>query len=140
MPLIDLSRWFLVPGPEFNPPTDSLGQYHIECYSPERIATRILSNRDFELKHDAKPTWWEWIARWEQNERWIEIGMTLFGIEPPAWGGSPLQGRCDLNDIMSLWLNLRDCFPAVWMHNTLCEIHTPESFVEAIRTPCKIQG
>jgi hypothetical protein len=134
MTQIDLSSWSLVPGPEFDPPPDSLGQYEVAQYSPDDIAAAILLITGFGLQHPAEPTWWEWKARWDYSKRWIEVGMTLFDVEPLAWGGSPLSGKCMLSDIMRLWLTLRTQFPAVWMHNAQCEFHTPESFPEAVLT------
>lgn len=129
MGLIDLGNWSLIPGPLAEPPESSVDLDDITEYPPDVVAEAILAFPGMRLQHPAEPTWWEWAARWDHNERWISVvGLTLFDIEPPAWGGSGLDGRCELADILGFWATVRSRVPACWMHNSLCEIHSPESF------------
>ena len=128
MSMIDLMDWSLIPGPLADPPLSSVALADITLYSPELVADAILAFPSMRLWHPAEPTWWAWTARWELDARWIEVEFTLFDIEPPAWGGSGLSGDCELEDVLGLWAAVRSRAPACWMHNTLCEIHSPESF------------
>src|SRR5215208_6439805 len=123
MGLIDLSHWSLIPGPLANPPADSLALTDIVEYDPAVVAETILEFPGMRLQHPAEPTWWEWVARWEEGERWVELDLTLFDIEPPAWGGSGLHGHCEVTDILGIWMAVRRRVPACWMHNDNCEIH-----------------
>lgn len=125
---ISLANWALIPGPLSDPPASSVGLDDIEQYRPEVVAEAILAFPGMRLQHPAEPTWWDLLARWDESDRWIEVGFTLFDIEPPAWGGSVLDGRCELADILGFWAMVRGRVPACWMHNTHCEMHTPESF------------
>jgi hypothetical protein len=133
MGLIDLEDWLLIPGPLADPPPSSVAMDDITEYPPEAVADAILAFPGVGLAHPADPTWWDWVARWEHGGRWIEVGFTLFDIDPPAWGGSGLRGQCELADILDLWAFVRGRVPACWMHNTLCEIHSPESFARVVR-------
>jgi hypothetical protein len=133
MSLISLTDWSLTPGPLSDPPPSSVALRDIEQYPPEVVAEAILAFDGMRLKRPAEPTWWDWLARWDQGERWIEVGFTLFDIEPPAWGGSGLEGQCELADMLGLLAVVRQRVPACWMHNTLCEIHSPESFARVAR-------
>lgn len=131
--MVDLKDWSLSAGPLTNPPASSLVLEDIVLYPPEIVADSILSFPGIRLKHPADPTWWDWVARWDECGRWIEVGFTLFDTDPPAWGGSVLEGCCELTDILELWSTVRSRVPACWMHNTLCEIHTPESFAKVVQ-------
>jgi hypothetical protein len=131
MSLLDLKDWSLVPGPHVHAPSSSVDLHEVTLYAPELVAEAILAFPGMKLLRRADPTWWEWSARWEQSGRWIEVGITLFDTEPPAWGGSGLAGICELADVLDLWMAVRSRAPASWMHNTNCEIHSPESFKQA---------
>src|SRR5262245_21889119 len=130
MKLIVLDDWSLIPGPERDPPTSSLALSEIVEYPLETIAAALLSFPGMKVEHPAKPTWWDWIARWKKEDSFIEFGMTLFETEPVSWGGSSVKGQCTLDDFMQLWNVVRKRCPGVWMHNEECEIHTPESFTK----------
>lgn len=130
--MVNLQDWSLSAGPLAHPPASSLVLEDIVLYPPEIVADAILSYPGMRLKHPADPTWWDWVARWDERGRWIEVGFTLFDTDPPAWGGSGLDGCCELTDILELWSTVRNRVPACWMHNTLCEIHTPESFAKVV--------
>lgn len=131
MSLLDLQDWSLVPGPHDHAPSSSLNLHEITLYAPELVAEAILALPGMKLAHRADPTWWDSSARWEQDGRWIEVGITLFDTIPPAWGGSGLEGICELADLLDLWAVVRSRVPASWMHNTNCDIHSPESFKQA---------
>ena len=128
--MMDLAirEWSLIPGPESNPPRDSLGLHGVVEYPPRRIADAFLAFPGMRLENGGDLTWWEWQALWEVDGRFIKVGMTLFETEPVLWGGSPLQGRCEPADVLRLWKAIRIRCPGVWMQNSDCEIHTPESF------------
>src|SRR5947209_11265269 len=117
MALINLKDWSLVPGPLADPPPSSVHLQDIAAYPPRLVAEAFLAFPGMRVRHPAEPTWWNWIARWEQCERWIEVGFTLFEVEPPAWGGSDLRGHCTVSDILGLWRAVRSRVPACWMHN-----------------------
>lgn len=126
--MIDLSEWSLVPGPVKNPPTSSVVLHDLMFYAPTTIANAILAFPGMAHQASDKVDWWTWKAAWREGGRRISVGMTLFETDPISWGGSPLEGRCELADILGLWQTIRGQCPGVWMHNTDCEIHTPESF------------
>lgn len=128
MHIVDLNEWSLIPGPLVNPPSSSLRLQDLIEYSPGSLAEAILEFPGMVLQHPAEPSWWSWSAGWEESDRLIGLGMSLFETDPESWGGCPLHGICDLSDILSLWKFIRRRCPAVWMHNSNCEIHTPESF------------
>ena len=46
--------------------------------------------------------------------------------------GWVLEGLCEVEDVLALWSVVRQAVPGAWMHNTLCEIHSPESFATAV--------
>ena len=125
--LIDLGDWSLIPGPLVDPPPSSLTLDDIVEYPPELVAEAILAMPGMRLIQPAA-TWWDWRAAWQQDERSIQVDFTLFDIEPPAWGGSGLAGKCDLDDLRRLWETVRKRAPACWFHNASCEIHSWESF------------
>lgn len=133
MNLISLSDWSLIPGPISDPPLSSVALNESEEYLPEVVAEAILDVPGMRLKHPPEPTWWEWLARWDEGHRWIEVGFTLYEIEPPAWAGSSLDGSCELADFLGFWTEVRRRVPACWMHNSACEIHSPESFAQLVR-------
>jgi len=128
--LLTLEGWSLIPGPPriVDPPGSSIDLQDVASYDPREVAGSLLAYPGCRLVHPASPTWWEWRAEWAGGDRFIALGMSLFETEPPTWGGSGIEAVCRLEDIMGLWLSLRSRFPAAWLHNESCEIHTPESF------------
>lgn len=123
-----LDDWFFIPGPTEHPPDSSLDLKELVEYSPGEIAETILSFLGMILQNPGRPSWWDWLARWHLEGESIDVGMSLFETEPESWGGSPLLGRCSANHLLFLWESIREKFPAVWLHNNECEIHTPNSF------------
>ncbi len=125
-----LQGWSLIPGPHqiAHPPSNSIDLHDIASYDPGEIADCLLGYPGCRLLHPAEPTWWEWRAEWRVADRFIDLAMTLFDERGSSWGGSPIDVHCDAEDLMALWASLRERFPAVWLHNEDCEIHTPHSF------------
>jgi hypothetical protein len=112
---------------------NSVDLQQIEYSSAEAIATSFLSFPGTRLVHSARPTWWEWIGRWESGADFIEINMTLFDDEAQSWGGSAITADCSLDQIAALWSHLQSDNPAVWLHDPECIIHTHASLRTALR-------
>jgi hypothetical protein len=123
-----LNEWSLIPGPDSNPPDSSLNLRDLIEYPPSTIAEAILALPGTIEENRGDPSWWQWSAKWQCETATVVIGMTLFDTDPVSWGGSPLQGHCSAEQILTLWESLRRTCPGVWMHNDDCEIHTPQSF------------
>jgi hypothetical protein len=122
-------QWALIPGPaELAEPMDSLHIQDIVEISPVAIARSLLSFPGVELLHAETPSWWDWRARWKSGCDYIEIGMTIFENDSQSRGGSHLTADCSLKDIESLWSHLQARHRGVWLHNSDCMIHTPDSF------------
>lgn len=132
-----VSHWQLTPGPYvMDQPGSSITLQEIAEYPPDRIAERILSFPGVMLLRDANPNWYSWRARWSSHAASIEIDMTIFDIEPIAWGGSWLSGDCSPQDLLNLWLHLRAEFCGVWLHDIRdCGVETPDSFRSAYGLP-----
>jgi|SRR6185295_1173986 len=122
--------WAFIPGPPDIPdaPALSTALDEVAIYPPEVIAQTFLAYPGFSLLREADPSWWQWRAGWERGASFLFVGMTLFETDPIAWGGSEISGCCELDEILALWGALRVSFPAIWLHNSACEIHTPDSF------------
>lgn len=132
MALVEIVDWSLIPGPLRDPPPSSGTLEDIETYAPERVAETLLALPGVALIHSADPSWWDWRARWTGPSGWLDIGFTLFDVEPVAWGGSALEGVCELEDAVALVRALRAKLPGVWLHNGACGIHSPESFAGSV--------
>ena len=130
MGLLVLEGRSLVPGPRriLDPPGNSLNLRDVAIYDPQKIADSLIDYPGCRLLHPAFPTWWEWRVEWRSGDRFIRLGMSLLDTEPPTCGVSEVEAVCDLEDVIGLWLSLRERFPAVWLHSPACEIQTPESF------------
>lgn len=136
MSLVALEHWAFIPGPRSipTPPISSVSLQEIATYEPRAIAEFFLSYPGFRLLHPAEPSWWQWRAAWESTTDFISVNITLFDDPEQSWGGSYLEALCQLDDVLELWRKMRERFPAVWLHNAACEIHTPESFRRWIET------
>lgn len=120
--------WALVPGPAEVPDIlDSQDQYDIALYAPGEIAERILSVDGTRLL-DAGTDWWGWRASYETDSEIFELTMTLFEIEPIAWGGSGIVGCSDPAALLWFWEQLRKTHPRIWLHNAECAIFNPNAF------------
>lgn len=98
-------------------------------YDPRGIADAFLAIPEMKLIHEANPSWYAWRARWEQANRWIEVGMSVFDEPTVSWGGSELKTDCYVSDVVALWLEVQEAYPAVWLHNPECRIYTVAAFL-----------
>jgi hypothetical protein len=133
------SGWSFIPGPEkLEEPTYSTALCEIAIYPPDSIAAAILDFRDTQLLHAAEPPWWDWRARWEEDDRFIVLDMTLFELESGqiSWGGSGLITDCLISDVLALWKVLRRPHPCVWLHSPECRVYTEVSFLKEYNDKC----
>ena len=128
--------WAFVPGPLaiHDPPESSVDLQEVAMYPPDTVAQAFLGYPGFSLLHDADPSWWQWRAGWERGRSFLVVKMTLFETDPIAWGGSGVSGYCELDELLALWRTLSSQFPAMWLHNGDCEIHTPDSFLRLMNS------
>jgi hypothetical protein len=132
MARIELGDWSLIPGPLENPPPSSVSLDDFAEYPPQVVAETFIAFPGMRLVHDAEPTWWDWKARWQSGDSFFEIDMSLYETEPLSWGGSLVVGHCELDEFLKFRHHVREYLPAVWLHNSACEIHSPESFAVKI--------
>lgn len=119
----------LVPGPiTLVEPAVSFGTHEVVAYSPDRVAKTILSYPGTRLLEPPTPSWWQWKTRCEADSGYIEVDMSIFDIEPPVWGGSNLNFKCTPQYLLNFWLHVRGVCPAAWLHDTQCNLYSPESF------------
>ena len=111
---------------------NSVDLQKIEFCPAEAIAKSFLSFPGVRLLHPAKPSWWEWRARWESRTDFIEIDMTLFDDEGQSWGGSAITADCSFDQIDALWSHLQSDNRAIWLHDPECIIHTHASLRTAL--------
>jgi hypothetical protein len=128
MARIELGDWCLIPGPLENPPRSSVALNDVAEYPPYVVAEAFLDFPGMRVVHAADPTWWNWRARWQSDHGFFEVDMSLFETEPPSWGGSLAVGHCELDEFLEFCQHVRHRLPAVWLHNSACEIHSLESF------------
>jgi hypothetical protein len=133
VPLIDVKGLALVPGPShIDQPLYSFQVYdEIVGHDPDEVAAALLAIPGMRRSNSAEPASWDWAARWEDGDRWLDLDFTL--MEPDdgvVWGGSNLRGRCRQSDLMNIWAALRNRFDGIWMHDAECRLYTPESFAE----------
>ena len=120
--------WALIPGPEeVSEVLDSQGQHDIALYSPGEISRQILSIDGTRLLN-AGADWWEWRASYESDSDIFELTMTLFDIEPIAWGGCGIVACSDPTALLQFWQQLRKSHPRIWLHNSECAIFNPSDF------------
>lgn len=130
---ITTKPWSFIPGPaDLVQPINSQDLQDIPLYLPDAIAESFLRFPGMQLVHLPTPSWWEWLARWESNSDFIEVGMTLFDGEQQSWGGSPIQANCSLHAIQSLLSHLRSRHSGVWLHDPECVIHTERSLIDTV--------
>ena len=132
MARVDLSGWSLIPGPLFDPPRCSTELHDLVVYPAELVAEALLAFPGMQVTHQADSSWWSWSARWtsEDGHRSMDVNFTLLGEEPPTWGGSEIEGACELSDILAFWEVVRRQIPACWMHDWNCRILSPDEFRE----------
>lgn len=129
MTLMDFDGWAFIPGPLRDPPDSSINLHDMVDYPPDLVAGAFLACDGVDLVHPAEPSWWEWRAAWRSGDRYIGLDMTLFdNMEPTSWGGSTITALCRAEDMMGLWIAVRERCPAVWLHSPDCDIFTLETF------------
>jgi len=121
--------WSLIPGPDkVEDHLSSIGLGEIAEYDPHGIAIAFLAIPGMKLIHEANPSWYEWSAWWEQTNRWIGVGMSVFDVTG-FWGGSELKTDCYISDVVALWLRVQEAYPAVWLHSPECRIYAANAFL-----------
>lgn len=137
---LDLTDLSFVPGPRSLPERfSSVDLGHLENYPLGDIADAFLSVPGVRLTHPPDPTWYDWRARWLAEDRFIDIGFTTCDVDldvTPSglvWGGSELRTHCLLADLLTLWRRVRECCPAVWLHDAETLMWSPESFEREVR-------
>ena len=121
--------WALVPGPvDIQVPFSSLDLRKQVEYSPADIAKSLLQYTGMHLLSEAKPTWWDWKARWEGDEQFLELDLTLMGKSEDIWGGSEICSDCSAEVVIALWEHLKTTHPGIWLHSPDCVMHTVSSF------------
>ena len=126
-----------IPGPEnVDWIEDSQSIEFFEDYSPFAVKNGFLAhpNISFEGIVDEINTW---RFRWSGGDRFICLNMTTFdGTNDSSWGGSNLiETNCLYSDILSLWLAIREKFPAIWLHDEDCNVYSGRAFVADFALP-----
>ena len=93
-----------------------------------------------EAVHPAEPSWFDWIARWSNNDRFINLTMTLFDDLEETWGGSEIEVNCLAGDVINLWTFLLTKYEGIWLHAPDCTMHTPHSFLEELTSESEYWG
>ncbi len=138
---IILRDWAFSPGPELmDEPTDSQFVDEISQHPAKSIAATLLLIPNMEVVHPAAPSWFEWRAKWSDNDRFICLTMTLFDDLAETWGGSEIEANCLAGDIIGVWSFLLAKHPGVWLHCPDCTMHTPRSFLEDLVSDSKYWG
>ncbi|MCA9195447.1 MAG: hypothetical protein KDB03_26935 [Planctomycetales bacterium] len=115
-------------------------------YTPEEIEAAILSVPCVKLIHDSRPDWRSWRAQWRSLDRTIDFDLIACDLDPEDggrpgcslyWGGSSFTTNCTLTDMLDVWTKIQMACPAVWLHDTVCRMYNPRSFVADL--PGKIQ-
>jgi hypothetical protein len=121
--------WALVPGPvDIQEQFSSLDLREQVEYSPLEIAKSLLHYPGMQLLNEAKPTWWDWKARWESGEQFLELDITLMGKSDDLWEGSEIRSDCSAEVVIALWKHLKTTHAGIWLHSPDCVIHTESSF------------
>ena len=130
MGTITLKGWAFVPGPAVATvvPFSSTDVYDIATYAISAVAGAFLEIPGFRLVHPPMPTWYEWEARWERDNRALALRMSQFEDPNHSWGGSEFSAVCEPFDILAILRAIHQKFPRVWLHNAECEVHSPDSF------------
>jgi hypothetical protein len=130
-------RLGLIPGPLHIEEGFTSQELFEISHHPAREVIRFFSSlpgasitRQDRLNREESYYNWEW--RWQQDNRYLIIGMTLLnGLENPVWGGSPLKGMCLFTDLQNLWQRFHQTFPGTWLHDEGdLEMLTPQRLME----------
>jgi hypothetical protein len=124
------SNWAFVPGPlDDSAPMSSLDLKQQVQYTPQEIATAILAYPGMKLVNGNHPRWWDWKARWSDEEDFVELNVTLMGWSDELWGGSEINANCSLESLVAIWKHLKAEHPGIWLHDPDCRMHTEASFL-----------
>lgn len=123
---LDLS---IVPGPlTLIEPAVSFGDHDIVSYSPTHFADAVLAVPNTRLLSSSDASWWDWKAQHDSRNGYLKIDMSLFETDPPSWGGSLLDIHCSAESLLNFWLTVRQSCPAAWLHDSECNLYSPERF------------
>lgn len=113
-------------------PTTSLDADEIVEHPLAAIAATLLCFPQVELTHGAEPSWLQWRARWRDGENELDFSLSHLGpgSHENLWGGSELKGHCTIGQVLALWVHLLSRHQGVWLHNSECEMETPQSFLQ----------
>lgn len=133
VPFDELDVSFVYGPRELKEPAFSFAVDYVVFHTPEAIADAVLAVPNTRLIHDASDGWWNWLARWQVADRYIEIGNSDCDVDPACgfsvlWGGSDLTLRCNPEDLLTLWLGVRTRLDGIWLHDTSCRLWSPELF------------
>jgi hypothetical protein len=133
MRFLSESDWTLAPGPHNPPPSFKTYdlQEDVQRYPVGAIATTFLDFPHMQLLTPSETSWWKWRARWESEQDYIEIGMTLFSDESPYWGGSSISADCGVEAIEALWSHVQARHPIIWLvDNNECQMYSRKTFLD----------
>ena len=136
IPFADLDLSFVYGPRELKEPAFSFA-YDEEAilHSPDAFADAVLAVPHVSLIRDKAHSWNDWLARWQVDDRSIDIDLLATDVDPACghsvvWGGSSLTPRCTPIDLLALWLPIRDRLDGVWLHDTSCRMYSPKTFRE----------
>jgi hypothetical protein len=123
-------HWSFIPGPEnLTVPTWSTQFYDpLLELKPAVVAAGILRIPGTKLIKPNDPTWWEWSAIWENQDRYIGLNMTLMGDDDDFWGGCEIECACTVHDFLCFWKELRMLSPRIYVHSPECRVFTLDEF------------
>jgi hypothetical protein len=125
--------WLLVPAPpDLEEPAYSFASYEIPLYPPEIVAVAILAAPAMRVDRKAN-SWEDWVARWEEAGRYIEIRINVMEAEPDsgpvlAWESSPIHVHCWPSEFLAVWEAIRSRCPGVWLDDEDSRLWSPRSF------------
>jgi hypothetical protein len=94
---LDLTETCFSVGPrEPREPAFSFDTISIDLYTPEFVAEASLSVPGTRLLHLADPSWSDWLARWEEGDRYINLNINAVEVDPEGSGGIPLAWESSL--------------------------------------------
>jgi hypothetical protein len=111
-------------------PLSSVSVGHIVEYRAMDVAAGIAALPGFVNTLDQE---YGKIWRSENGPRWVEIDVDETNTgEDGVWLASPVRADCTFADLVTVWAQLRRTFPAVYLHDPVCRMYTPRSFIEEV--------
>ena len=137
--MLNLSELAFVAGPEDLPaPAFSFADdWKTPIFTPDEFAAAVLSIDGARLIRDCDPDWDTWRVRWQCGDRFIEFEILACDLDPTNddrpgltdyWGGSPFTAHCDREDLLTVWIKIRQRLPGVCVHDTDCRMYSPDTF------------